>query len=365
MAALRVFFDTQAFRHQQYGGISRYYAELIRLLPAHGIEPVLRLPPVDNQHAIDAGLLDGRWAGTLSRHRILRWFYYWGLGAYDHVCEALEDYDVLHRTYYGMPWSSGRPSVCTVVDMTPEALPHYFPEGNPHMRKREVVRDSDLVLSISESTSRDLVRFYGCSPRKVVTVPLGIDANAFARQDRWEHPFRRPYILFVGTRHRYKNFPRFAAAAATVLRAHHDVSLALVGGGTLTDVERDVFATAGVANRVVQASVKDTALPTVYRDAEMFVFPSEYEGFGLPILESFACGCPVVASRASCFPEVGGEAMEYFDPYDVEDIARAMEQVLGSPSRSTELRRLGSERVKEYSWRRTAELTAAAYSRLR
>jgi glycosyltransferase involved in cell wall biosynthesis len=363
LAALRVLFDTQAFRHQQYGGISRYYAELIRLLPSYGIEPVVRLPPLDNQHAIVSGLSDGRWARTLTAHPILRWFYYWGLGSYDHVWAAIENYDVLHRTYYAMPWSAGKPSVCTVVDMIPEALPHYFPEGNPHMHKREVVRDSDLVLSISESTSRDLVRFYGCSPRQVVTVPLGIDAEAFTQQARMPHPFRRPYILFVGMRHRYKNFGRFATAAARVLAAH-DVSLALVGGGPLQDGEREVFAKAGVAERVVQASVSDTLLPTIYKEAEMFVFPSEYEGFGLPILESFASSCPVVASRASCFPEVGGEAMEYFDPYAPDDIAQAMERVLLSPTRAKELRRLGSERVKAYSWQRTAELTAAAYNRL-
>jgi glycosyltransferase involved in cell wall biosynthesis len=115
---------------------------------------------------------------------------------------------------------------------------------------------------------------------------------------------------------------------------------------------------------VVQASVSDAALPTVYKEAEMFVFPSEYEGFGLPILESFACGCPVIASRASCFPEVGGEAMEYFDPYAPEDIAQAMARVLLSPTRADALRRLGSDRAKAYSWQRTAELTAAAYNRL-
>jgi glycosyltransferase involved in cell wall biosynthesis len=139
----------------------------------------------------------------------------------------------------------------------------------------------------------------------------------------------------------------------------------VVGGGAFRQDEIEVFSQAGVLARVRQASIPDAALPTVYREAEVFVFPSEYEGFGLPILESFACNCPVAASRASCFPEVGGEAIEYFDPKSADEMAHAVERLLGSSKRAEELRRLGSERVRLFSWERTAALTAAAYRRLR
>jgi glycosyltransferase involved in cell wall biosynthesis len=171
-------------------------------------------------------------------------------------------------------------------------------------------------------------------------------------------------VLFVGNRDGYKNFRRFSVAAAAVLATHPELSLALVGGVSLREDEQEVFSTAGVLDRVKQATVSDATLPTVYREAQLFVFPSEYEGFGLPILESFACNCPLAASRASCFPEVGGDAAEYFDPKSVDDIGHAMERVLGSSTRADELRRLGRERVKSFSWERTAALTAAVYRRL-
>jgi glycosyltransferase involved in cell wall biosynthesis len=364
LGSIRVLFDTQAFRHQRYGGISRYYAELIRRLPSLNVDPVLHLPWVNNEYAVAAGLSSHRGATMLSAHPVFRWFYYLALRGNDLLQGVIDQYDILHRTYYAAPYPVRHPTVCTVVDMIPELLPHYFPEGNPHRRKREVVHASDMVLSISESTTRDLVEFYGYPASRVVTTPLGIDCRAFADVPKVSHPFRPPYLLFVGLRHRYKNFRRFGLAAAAVLAAHPEVSLALVGGGALLESEREIFVRAGVFDRVVQANVADEALPTIYREAEVFVFPSEYEGFGLPILESFACACPVAASRASSFPEVGGPAIEYFDPQSTDDIAQSIERILNSRSHADELRRLGSERVKAYSWQRTAELTAEAYRRL-
>ena len=333
-------------------------------MPALGVTPLLHLPIVDNEHAIAAGLSSGWGRKTLSAHPVLRGLYYLALAGNDFLRSASDHYDILHRTYYGIPYPVRKPSVCTVVDMIPELLPHHFPEGNPHQRKKEVVQASDLILSISESTTRDLVEFYGCPAERVVTVPLGIDSQAFADVPKVGHPFRPPYVLFVGLRHRYKNFERFGLAAAAVLTAHPGVSLALVGGGPLLEEEREIFGKAGVLDRVTQARVSEAALPSVYRDAELFVFPSEYEGFGLPILESFACGCPVAASRASCFPEVGGAAIDYFDPKSTDEIAQSIERILASRSYADELRLRGRERVQIYSWQRTAELTVEAYRRL-
>jgi glycosyltransferase involved in cell wall biosynthesis len=336
----------------------------MRRLPSLDVVPLLHLPVVNNEHAIAAGLSSHLGAATLAARPVLRWLYYRVLAGNDLLRSTIDDYDILHRTYYAAPHPVRRPAVCTVVDMIPELLPHYFPEGNPHRRKREVALASDMVLSISESTTRDLLEFYGCPASRVVTTPLGIDCQAFADVPKVDHPFRPPYVLFVGLRHRYKNFRRFGLAAAAVLAAHPEVSLALVGGGPLLESEREIFSKAGVLDRVVQSSVPDAALPSIYREAEVFVFPSEYEGFGLPILESFACACPVAASRASCFPEVGGTAIEYFDPKSPDEIAQSIERILMSRSHADELRRLGSERVKIYSWQRTAELTAEAYRRL-
>jgi glycosyltransferase involved in cell wall biosynthesis len=283
----------------------------------------------------------------------------------DRLLAALGNYDILHRTYYHPARPSWRRSVCTVVDMTPERMPEYFPWGNPHLAKKEVVQMSDLVLSISECTRRDVLDLYGCSPAKVVTTHLGIDLEGFAHLTDGKGPFAPPYVLFVGNREAYKNFRRFAQAMVAVLSLHRDLSLAIVGGGMLNEEERALFSRAGLSSRVRQADVADVDLPAIYRHAELFVFPSEYEGFGLPLLEAFASRCPVAASKTSCFPEIGGAAIEYFDPKSEDDIAQAIERILGSSTRAEELRSLGWQRAKSFSWERTAEATAAAYLSLR
>jgi glycosyltransferase involved in cell wall biosynthesis len=361
---IKVLFDTQIFRAQRVGGISRYFVELIQGLPAFEVKPQLWMPRVDNEHAISAGLSLGGWSGPGTARRILRRALNMTFRCSDDVRAALGTCDILHRTFYGAPKPFRRRSVCTVVDMIPELFPELFPQGNPHLKKQRVVEASDLVFTISHCTSRDLVALYGCDPGKVVTTHLGIDLDHFSKADAPAGQFQKPYILFVGGRGGYKNFNRFAQASVAVMATQPNLSLAIVGGGALTDEEKLLFSKDGVAARVWQANIADSALPTIYHEAEAFIFPSEYEGFGLPLLEAFASGCPVAASNTSCFPEIGGTAVEYFNPKSVDEMAHAIDRILRSPARADELRALGRERAGLFAWKRTAELTAAAYRTL-
>jgi glycosyltransferase involved in cell wall biosynthesis len=245
-------------------------------------------------------------------------------------------------------------------------IPELFPElcgQNPHQNKRRLAETSDLILSISECTSRDIVAVYGLDRTKIVTTPLGIDPVEFTSSPTARNPFRRPYLLFVGQRAGYKNFARLVAALRPILTRHPTLSLAILGG-PLTEHETTLLADTLTLARIHQANVPDFALSRIYREAELFVFPSEYEGFGIPLLEAFASGCPVAASRASSFPEVGGEAIEYFDPSSIDEISHAVDRVLLSSSRADALRALGAERVKLFPWTRTVEKTADAYRRL-
>ena len=363
---MKVLFDTYAFRMQRFGGISRYFAELIRGLPQFGVRPRVFMPLVDNEHAESSQLSISGSTRFLSRHLKIRRAAHAALLRTDALLRVLTRYDILHRTYYTpIRYVSRRPAVCTIVDMIPELFPEHFGGVNPHQEKHRIADASDLIFSISECTSRDIVSVFGIDRARIVTTPLGIDPARFASPLDTTNPFRAPYVLFVGNRIGYKNFRRMATAVAPILAGRPDLSLAIVGGGPLSDGEKGIFEAAGVVKNVHQANVPDSALPKIYREAQVFVFPSEYEGFGLPLLEAFASGCPVVASRASCFPEIGDEAIEYFDPKSTDEISHAIDRVVESSSRADKLRALGAERVKVFPWTRTAERTAEGYRRLR
>jgi glycosyltransferase involved in cell wall biosynthesis len=359
----RVYFDSQVFRCQGVGGASRYYAELIKLLPRFGVSPVTYLGMTWNRHAIEAGI-----ASDMSKYQVLdsstaRRGVAGVNKLVDRLCLRFGHFDIIHRTLYERPTPTnvGQIAACTVLDMIPERLPAYFPVGNPHRFKRQVVDSSDLIFSISESTTHDLIDLYKCDASRVVTVPLGIDPIAFSLPCIDANPFPRPYVLFVGSRRGYKNFDRFAQAVMSIMKRNRDLNLAIVGGGALSGVEKKLFLENEMLNRVFQLNAPETILGKIYREAELFVFPSEYEGFGLPLLEAFAAGCPVAASNASSFPEVGGKAIEYFDPKSVEAIRQAIETILEHSSRASALRHAGAEQVRKFPLANTAELTARAY----
>jgi glycosyltransferase involved in cell wall biosynthesis len=163
-------------------------------------------------------------------------------------------------------------------------------------------------------------------------------------------PPATPFVLFVGDRGGYKNFDTLVRAMGTS-RVLRDMPLVCFGGGPIRD------------KRVIHVSGGDDVLASLYTQAAALVYPSLYEGFGMPLLEAMACGCPVVCSNTASLPEIAGDAAELCDPSDPAHIAAAIENVL-SPARATELRRLGAARVKEFTWEKCARETREVYRSL-
>jgi len=244
--------------------------------------------------------------------------------------------------------------------MIPEILAADFPQGNPHEGKHDACARATVVISISECTRRDLLAIYGDLDLEVVVVPHGVDAERFRAESLAAEDNT---ILFVGSRSGYKDFGTFAVSTARLLAEAPNLWIVCIGGGALRSEELAPFVALGVQRRVVQCAASDEDLPGFYRRALAFVFPSRYEGFGLPILEAFACRCPVILSRASCFPEIADDAAEYFEPGNAEGLLEALRRVVFDPSRRRALRRLGALRLQNYTWNRSAELTAAVYRR--
>lgn len=350
-----VYIDDQIFTRQSHGGISRYFAEvMVRLAkPESPVRLVNRRPWMRNEYLLTAGMGRRLRYPEKGAHRIVRWL--------NRVHTVGLEADIVHHTYYypsHLSWFP-RPKVraVTVYDMIPELFPNDAPAT--HRAKREYVAAADIVFCISETTKKDLLRLYGQPRGRVVVTPLGV-GEEFVPGLTPLASLPERYLLFVGMRGGYKSF-RVVASALADSRALSGVSLVAVGGGPFSSSEVAELKSLGIAHRVGQVPLSESDLARAYNHAIAFVFPSLYEGFGLPTLEAMASGCPVVLADSPTHREVGGEVARYFPPGDSASLAHELERLVGDPRSRRELASAGQDRAGIFTWDRTTNLTVGAY----
>jgi len=233
-------------------------------------------------------------------------------------------------------------------------------------------RRADTVLTVSESAAHDLRHFLRLPEAHVRAIPNAVDgglapaepAAIAATLDRYNLP--RSYLLYVGGLNGRKNIAGLLEAFATVRSNHPSLNLVIVGKRQWHAGSID----AALERHTLEAYVRftgylpDADLPALYGGAAAFVFPSLYEGFGLPVLEAMACGAPVITSNVSSLPEVAGNAALMVDPRDTAALAGAIERLLTDSALAAEQRRKGLERAAQFSWQRTARETLAVYRQL-
>jgi len=173
--------------------------------------------------------------------------------------------------------------------------------------------------------------------------------------------FPKNYILFVGKRNGYKNFNIFIESITPLFDDNLDLTVVCVGGGEFNNQELELFEELTIKEKVFQFNLDDNTLAQCYSNALLFVFPSLYEGFGIPILESFSSSCPLVCSNTSSFPEVAEEGAVYFDPSSKESIYNSVKQVLDSKDERDRLIKNGQERLKYFSWEKAVHETNKVY----
>jgi len=283
---------------------------------------------------------------------------------------AKDGFDVIHATtHYGTFVPCRFRNVITVHDITPVL----FPETHGKMQVRYhktvlpfVLKRADAIITISECSKRDILRIYGIAESKIHVVFNGVDKR-FTPECRLDSAFVQGlpdrYILNIGTLEARKNLPRLLEAFAIARRKGLDRKLLIGGarGWRLSNLAGIVEKYALANDVVFLGFVPDADLPALYRRADFFIYPSVYEGFGLPILESMACGTPVITSNCSSMPEVAGDAALLVDPHDVNDMAARMLELANSPAVHARLRLSGIARAAQFSWEKTARETLAVY----
>ena len=285
--------------------------------------------------------------------------------------------NVVHAPAYTAPLYSPVPVVLTIHDVSYQRHPRWYPHRRDWARRtfyRCSAHAASHVLTISRFSATEITAAYGISAARMTVTPLGVD-DAFAPTDSGElgdlpAGVHRPYLLHVGDLHERRNLPMLVDAVLGA-RRHRDGScpaLSLVLAGVdrgVGDALRGIAERSGAANAVVQlGSVREEQLRTLYAGAIALMYPSLYEGFGLPLVEAMACGVPVIASHAASMPEVLGDAGILLDPADRQAWTNAIVDVASSDQMRARLRAAGLRRSTEFTWARTARLTLGAYRRV-
>lgn len=360
---MKIAFDHQAFTIQEYGGVSRYCVRLAGELAAAGHD-VRVVAPLHINHYLEElprRLVTGRRiASSRWGNRAMRRFDQLA------VRPLIAGFapDIAHETFFAPRRSAPRRTrtVLTVYDMIHEKFPETFYPDDPTVAwKTAAVGRADHILCISENTRRDLIEIHPAAAAKSSVTLLGFDLPP-PSTDMPEPG--RPYLLFVGQRGIYKNFAGLFAAYAASPLLRDGFDLLAIGGGQFTAEEKAMIGAAGLGDRVRWQSADEPALRRLYAGAAVFVYPSLYEGFGIPPLEAMAAGTPVVAVAAGSVPEVCGDAVAYAEPGDIDSLRDAIEGVATSPTLAAELVAAGHRRLEFFSWARCAAETADAYRSL-
>lgn len=363
----RILFDYQAFDMQQYGGVSKLFCEIIpflqqerdvrvgvlhsnnRHLTESGISP--RLKPVPKLYSIIKA--QHHYPGKRTLVRMADFF----LSNRQHCIHLLkrQQFDLFEPTFfdpYFLTYLKGKPFCMEVHDMIPELYPEYYPSDDFQIVNKKTLCPRAAHIHVpSNKTKEDLVNILHLDPEKVTVISRGATAMSYSEN----RPFDFPYLLYVGARWSYKNFGPLLREFARIIQDNKEIRLVCTGA-EFDNEELKLIRDLHVGERIHHVFPSDKDLGTLYHHAAAFVYSSEYEGFGLPILEAMGCGCPVMLNNASCFPEIAGDAAVYFEMKGGK--SDFYEQFMNLWNMSTgdraALTAKGHRRTEMYTWEETA-----------
>lgn len=384
---MRILFDYQAFEFQKIGGVSRLFAEIIPHLKIMGINTSIGIKESDNVYIGQLGLkvkplyfnhkkfFEGR--KYFKGQRALTRIALKALGHRDDLRNINQEYcikllkqkkfDIFEPTFfhpYFLPHLKGKPFAMEVHDMIPELFPQYFPRDDFQIINKKLLCPLAAAIHVpSSKTKEDLVNTLSIDPEKITVIGRGTPRITIPKTEPIR-PLDKPYLLYIGERSGYKNFSLLLKELAILIQIEPELNL-LCTGRPFDNDELRLMAELNLTKHVHYCFATDDTFYTLYHHAMAFVYPSAYEGFGLPILEAFTCDCPVLLNNASCFPEVGGDAAIYFDINRRGDLAEHIRAFLQSPEQDkVNLITRGRERAKLFSWEESAKKLSCVYKNI-
>lgn len=383
---MKVLYDHQAFQMQRFGGISRYFAEIISHLP-NDVETEVSVKYSNNEYLKEKSLVDGLQLPFTSRDKfcignkfigkstLLRFLKRFDPDKYldstqlnkKLTIERLknQDFDIFHPTYYDdyfLEYLGDKPFVLTIHDMIHEIYPEFYTSDLVTLRHKNTLAErASHIIAVSENTKRDIVNILGVEPDRISVIYHSSSISENKEEPNLELPER--YILYVGDRKRYKNFKFFINSICSLLRNDKTLYVVCVGHEFKME-EIDFLKLIGVYPQILHVLAKESDMYYLYNNAAVFVFPSYYEGFGIPILEAFMSECPVILSQSSCFYEIAGDAALYFESKNTVDLRDKVKSILLDTENRSELIDKANKRKLLYSWTKSAFQTREAYFKI-
>lgn len=365
---MKVLYDHQAFSGAKYGGVARYFYDLMQNLKyEQNVDVQLALKFSNNDYIKNGDI-----------QKIIPFDLFLGYAKtnmlFSHINRAnsalkiaLHDFDVFHPTYfkdYFLPFIEKKPFVITHHDVIPEKFSTKYNalDGFDKSQKQKILDKASKIIAVSENTKQDILDIFNIAPEKVEVIYHSTHFSTFIPDENIKIKVPKRYLLYIGNRYNYKNFFVFIRSVAPILKKQADLFLICGGNGRFTVEEQKLLTELKITDRVLHREIEnDDELYQLYKNALAFVYPSLYEGFGIPILEAFACQCPVVISDRSCFPEVAQDAALYFNPDDKEHIAHQIEKIVDDEALRKKLIAKGTHRLKDFSPTITALKTLNIY----
>ena len=356
---IKIAFDNQIFLEQRFGGISRYFCEMYKVFRQNPNANAKIIAPLHfNKHLRDLRISGDFYIPTTTNKLSINNKV---SNLSNRISESrLEKFQphIIHKTFFYHPKNSQFKTVITIYDMIHEV----FNQNMDFIKsKRASIFAADHIICISESTKIDLLKFYQINESKVSVVPFGVGDNFFSKDVKPLYQ-RNGELVFVGRRNGYKNFDLFIQAFASSVSLKNNFKIIVFGGGELNSREKLLIKSLGIEANIIKKDGSDKVLRQILSSAVAMVYPSKYEGFGLPILEAMGLGCIVFTSNTSSMPEVGGEYAFYFDPNSEKSIRVVLEDVLILNSSSTKnIQSRGILWAQKFSWKNCADQTLRVY----
>ncbi len=362
---MKIAYNNTIFFTQKYGGISRYFCSILNQFindekiikvfsPVFKNRYLLNLPKQNIQ-----GLYFPRYPTPIFFKSLIEYI--------SHYQIKKSEYDLVHDTYYSKNILNlkNKKKIVTVYDLIHEKFDSLYENNNLEIKKK-IIKDADAIICISENTKKDLIEYYRTDEKKIYVTYLGhnhISKGALSI-DTSKLNLPKNFIFFVGSRYRYKNFNLFLKSYNASKKIKKDFNIVCFGGEKLSGKEIIFFKELGIDKNIFHLNGNDDLLSYLYTKAKLFVFPSQYEGFGIPLLEAMSVKCPVLASNTAIFKEICKDGVHYFQNNDQKNLTEKLEFLLYSDTNLSSKKDLALSISKKYSWKKCAHETYEIYKKL-